>query len=609
MSNTPVYRTYVLPCPANAGKVKALAQWVATWRELAEMEKAYQLRRFRMSGGQLGLESSATQGWTRPWVQDGRCSTTMAQQIMAQVADQLKGHLGLLKNAVQSLISEQSKAEGWDANERYRLYSLNRRYLWWARDHVKSPIEGEASLPKNTLRTGRRLLLMAMRQHRLPTFAHYHPQLDQRNCTIDFARNKESAFPLWARVSPLGNGRSIALPLVGYADFLEKLAKTSAALAPGQAAHRSAKQARKAAKRQAEGKSPLKRPPRPGLAAQRAALPHTMRLILDGIPDASTGNTTKETAIKGSTPSTTPTLRVAVVLDHFAHDQCLRAYYTPLQGKTVALDLGLSVLLATCEGDLLGRDWIAQIERYSRVIDAIAAHRQRLGLPVRSARYDRWVAKLDGFMKTEIYRLVAHWVARVKPERIIVSDDSWQTSPNMSKRMNRLASRFGKRHLHAALTKLESTHGIVVETRPGAYTSQECHACGYVDKRNRVSRDKFVCKCCKQQSHADVNAARTSKGGRSAPALDAAWTHARHTLHASVKRFVERNPRPEALEHRPIGRADDPRWSNPYFHAWQQHWTPCVEVAEASGRWRKPRPGASSQVSLTGQDARKAALS
>ena len=608
MPSTPTYRTYVLLCPANAGKVKALTQWVIQWRELAELEKAYQLRRFRLTGGQLGLERAAKGGWSRPWVTDGRCSTTMAQQIMAQVTGQLTGHLGSLKNAVQALISEQAKAEDWDADTRHRLYSLNRRGLWWARGDVASPIAGETTLPATTLRKGRRLLLTALRQHRLPTFAHYHPQLDQRNCSIDLARNATSKFPLWARVSPAASGQCIELPLVGYADFLEKLAKTSAALAPGQAAHRSAKQARKAAKRQAEGKSPLKRPPRPGLAAQRAALPHTMRLILDGIPDASAGNTTKETAIKGSTPSTTPTLRVAVVLDHSAHDQCLRANYTPIRGKTVALDLGLSVLLATCEGDLLGRDWIAQIERYSRVIDAIAAHRQRLGLPVRSARYDRWVAKLDGFMKTEIYRLVAHWVARVKPERIIVSDDSWQTSPNMSKRMNRLASRFGKRHLHAALTKLESTHGIVVETRPGAYTSQECHACGYVDKRNRVSRDKFVCKCCKQLSHADVNAARTSKGGRSAPALDAAWPHARHTLPASVKRFVERNPRPEALEHRPSGRADDPRWSNPYFHAWQQQWTPRVEVAEASGRWRKPKTGASSGVSSTGQDARKEAF-
>ena len=157
-------------------------------------------------------------------------------------------------------------------------------------------------------------------------------------------------------------------------------------------------------------------------------------------------------------------------------------------------------------------------------------------------------------------------------------------------------------------TKLESTHGIAIETRLGAYTSQECHACGYVDKRNRVTRDRFICKCCKHQSHADVNAARTSKDGRSAPALDAAWPHARHTLHASVKRFVARNPRPEALEHRPIGRADDPRWSNPYFRAWQRHWTPHVEVAEAPGRWRKPKAGAPGGVSSTGQDARKEAF-
>ena len=600
MSNTPVYRTYALPCPANAGKVKALAQWVATWRELAELEKAYQLRRFRMSGGQLGLESAATQGWTRPWVQDGRCSTTMAQQIMAQVADQLKGHLGLLKNAVQSLISEQSKAEGWDANERYRLYSLNRRYLWWARDHVKSPIEGEASLPKNTLRTGRRLLLMAMRQHRLPTFAHYHPQLDQRNCTIDFARNKESAFPLWARVSPLGNGRSIALPLVGYADFLVKLTETSDALAPGQAERLTAKRAKQAEKRKAAGKAPIKPRTRPGLSPKRAALPHTLRLIMDGVKD-------DPNAPKKS-PANTPTLRVAVVLDHSAHDQVLRADYTPAPGKTVALDLGLSVLLATSDGDLLGRDWMAKIERYSNIIDAIAAHRQRAGLPVRSERYTRWVGRLDGFMKTQIHSLVARWVARVKPERIIVSDDSWQLSPDMSKRMNRLASRFGKRHLHAALAKLESTHGIVIETRPGAYTSQECHRCGYIDARNRKSRDVFVCKCCKQQSHADVNAARTSKDRRSAPAIDALRPHARHTLRESVKRFAARNPRPAVLEHRPIGRADDPRWSNPYFRAWQQQWTPRVEVAETSGRWRKPRPGASSGVSSTGQDARKEAF-
>ena len=87
------------------------------------------------------------------------------------------------------------------------------------------------------------MLLTALRQHRLPTFAHYHPQLDQRNCSIDLARNATSKFPLWARVSPAAGGQCIELPLVGYDDFLAKLATTSVALAPDQAERRLAKQA------------------------------------------------------------------------------------------------------------------------------------------------------------------------------------------------------------------------------------------------------------------------------------------------------------------------------------------------------------------------------
>ena len=37
--------------------------------------------------------------------------------------------------------------------------------------------------------------------------------------------------------------------------------------------------------------------------------------------------------------------------------------------------------------------------------------------------------------------------------------------PGLSKRLNRLLSRFGKRYLEQALKRLESTHGIVVESR------------------------------------------------------------------------------------------------------------------------------------------------
>jgi putative transposase len=45
-----------------------------------------------------------------------------------------------------------------------------------------------------------------------------------------------------------------------------------------------------------------------------------------------------------------------------------------------------------------------------------------------------------------------------------------------------------------------------IEVDP-AYTSQTCHACGWVDKRNRRSQSAFECGRCGFVGHADHNAA------------------------------------------------------------------------------------------------------
>ncbi|MEU1409042.1 zinc ribbon domain-containing protein [Streptomyces sp. NPDC005728] len=46
-----------------------------------------------------------------------------------------------------------------------------------------------------------------------------------------------------------------------------------------------------------------------------------------------------------------------------------------------------------------------------------------------------------------------------------------------------------------------------------AYTSQRCHACGFVTEDNRESQSVFVCKNpgCGNTDHADVNAAKNIK--------------------------------------------------------------------------------------------------
>jgi putative transposase len=49
--------------------------------------------------------------------------------------------------------------------------------------------------------------------------------------------------------------------------------------------------------------------------------------------------------------------------------------------------------------------------------------------------------------------------------------------------------------------------GVVIVQVDPAYTSQQCHRCGWVDKKNRRSQASFVCGRCGFVGHADHNAA------------------------------------------------------------------------------------------------------
>ncbi|RTH98934.1 transposase, partial [Thermus scotoductus] len=81
-------------------------------------------------------------------------------------------------------------------------------------------------------------------------------------------------------------------------------------------------------------------------------------------------------------------------------------------------------------------------------------------------------------------------------------------SPELSRRMNRLLSNFGRRYLKEKLARLGELYGIkVVEVNP-AYSSQACSRCGYVDPRNRRDTQTFVCQACGHRGNAQVNAAR-----------------------------------------------------------------------------------------------------
>lgn len=172
----------------------------------------------------------------------------------------------------------------------------------------------------------------------------------------------------------------------------------------------------------------------------------------------------------------------------------------------LGLDVGTRTLLASSEGDLLGQNLLDKLSRWDKAISTLAANRQKAGLRVRSARYDRLVERTRAFLKNEIHRTLRQVLLRHKPAQVSVEMLDFR-SPRLSRRLNRIVQNFGRTEFNKALAAYAEQYGFTVADVEPAYSSQECNRCHYVDARNRQN-SKFVCRACGHTTHADVNAAR-----------------------------------------------------------------------------------------------------
>ncbi|MFX5832320.1 hypothetical protein ABTE49_18690, partial [Acinetobacter baumannii] len=87
--------------------------------------------------------------------------------------------------------------------------------------------------------------------------------------------------------------------------------------------------------------------------------------------------------------------------------------------------------------------------------------------------YREAMGRLRGFLKNEVNRLLNRLVALHAPAVLVVERLDLR-SPELSRRMNRLLSNFGRRYLKEKLARLGELYGIkVVEVNP-AYSSQAC---------------------------------------------------------------------------------------------------------------------------------------
>ena len=249
-------------------------------------------------------------------------------------------------------------------------------------------------------------------------------------------------------------------------------------------------------------------------------------------------------------------LRLVVLTDVAADFAQSRAAYAP-RCAAIALDLGLVNLFATDGGDILGRDWLAKLKDYDRQISSLAAYRQRHGLKTRSPRYRQCVARFRGYLQTRIGQVLNTLVATRAPAEIVLEGLDFR-APELSRRMNRLLGLYGRRFIDQKLLDLEQRLGITITRVHAAYSSQQCAGCGYVDPKNRISRDRFVCRACGRSRHADANAARILGQRRSLPVFRNLKQHRHDILRILVRQYPERAAGRSAT-------ATDRIALNPYF--------------------------------------------
>lgn len=233
---------------------------------------------------------------------------------------------------------------------------------------------------------------------------------------------------------------------------------------------------------------------------------------------------------------------------------------------SLSIDFGLCTPVATNMGDLCGQKFYRHLLKMDKVITDLAANLQGQNIKLSSSkRYNRLVKKLRNYFKNELNRILNRLVEVYSPRKIAVEKLDFR-SPGLSKKMNRLLRRCGKRYMKEKLQALSEEKGIEIVYVNPAYTSKACPnpKCGYVDKRNRKSRSEFECKYCGKKGHADAIAGKNIDARSSDAELRGPGTSPKRTLAVLTRRFSSsalNGGRPL----RPRSWAEDLLAENPYF--------------------------------------------
>lgn len=187
-----------------------------------------------------------------------------------------------------------------------------------------------------------------------------------------------------------------------------------------------------------------------------------------------------------------------------------------IEGRILGVDLGIKYPAYVClSDDTYKRKSIGCAEDFIKFREQIRARRYRLqkqlsmvkggkGRNKKLQALDRIKDKERNFVKTYnhmISKNVVEFAKNHKCESINLEKLTKDGFPNM------ILSKWSYYELQNMIEYKAERERISVKYVDPAYTSQTCSKCGYIDKENRTSQEKFKCIECGFELNADHNAA------------------------------------------------------------------------------------------------------
>jgi len=560
-----IQRADVFDVPANPGKLKAVRDLWPDWQRGLRAE-AMVARKDLMSGQQIRERLYAADEAMEPGIVASKAAigAQKQQMVRAQAMGTITSWLGNRKNDVSDAIQTQFNPRKWGgkakrrfaaldedarkaieadlADLRHELSAINIQKLWMAPDDIpvmRKLDNGQlVSVSDRARRIAKAMFRGVAAKHKWPRFRNMSMRMDYRAGPSNawLESSDVDAFSWWLNLKT--EAGPVALPLRGWG---------------------------RGHGERAQG------------ALRQGALGKTVNLV--GNDDGS--------------------IRIVLNRDMTDAFAASREAYQP-NIDVLSFDFGLNTLVATSEGDLLGRGFKDKLLPLAEQTMEIMAREQKAGRkPGDCADYNALIEKMRGLIDTEVNRVFNHAVALHRPRVIAVEKLDFR-GMGLSRKLNRILSNCGRGAVEKKLNDLAERYGIEIHEVEPAYTSQTCSCCGYVDKTQRKG-EKFQCRHCGMRMHADVNGARniaqaigqasqvvaeTPEGcsRRTAKATDVPRRQKRKassmsrtrsaSLRVLVRRFDERMTdliavsRPRRGPSGARESASDPRLINPY---WKRH--------------------------------------